>query len=151
MILFFILQVILLFFMIFHDWIPFSPLNNVEALKRTDANFYRLLDSVINGATVLIPLLITLAYYPKSFFPLPAIIIITLFYFFLTIGTILSWWTPYFFTSSEKHKQRFKKFKETHHFLPERGDNVIPNTLHVILHVQVWACLAFSIYFLFKQ
>lgn len=149
MILFFIiLQIILLFFIIFHDWIPFPPYNNLEALKIFGSNFYRLIDSVVNGVTVLVPLLITWIFYQKSFFPLHAIIVISLFYFFLTIGTILSWWIPYFFKSSEKHIKNFSRFKDTHHFLPKRGDNVIPNTLHVILHLQVWLCFAFSIYFL---
>lgn len=145
--LFILLQFVLLVFMVFHDWIPVPPFNNIKALKQVDRNFRRLLGSVINGVTVIIPLLITLAYYQQKL-PLSAIIIISLFYLFLTIGTILSWWTPYFFGSSVKHKEQFTKFKDTHHFLPERGDNVVPNTLHFVLHIQVWACFAISIYFL---
>lgn len=151
MMLFFIfLQTVLLIFMLFHDWIPIPPLNDVATLKKVDGNFYRLLGSLINGATVLIPLLITL-YYHQSSMPLSASVTIFAFYFFLTIGTILSWWVPYFFGSSQKHQEQFSKFKNTHHFLPARGSNVIPNTLHVILHLQVWLCLMISIYFLMNH
>lgn len=134
--------------MLFHDWIPIPPFNDVSTLKTVDTSSSRLFGSIINGGTVLVPLLITLVYYHKSSFPLFAAIVVFMFYLILTIGTILSWWVPYFFGSSDQHKQEFTKFKNTHHFLPARGDNVIPNTLHIVLHWQVWACLIFSIYFL---
>lgn len=145
---FILLQLILLFFMIFHDWISVPPFNNIEALKISDGNLHRLLGSATNGILILIPLIITLIYRQKSHFSFLAIINISIFYFFLTIGTILSWWTPYFFGSSQKQKQLFSKFKNTHYFLPKRGDNIIPNTLHVILHLQIWLCLVISVYFL---
>jgi len=136
MLFFTFLQIILLFFMLFHDWIPIPPFNDVVALKEVNGNAYRLFGSFINGVTVLVPLLITLTYYHQSHLPLSAAINIVAFYFFLTIGTILSWWVPYFFGSSQKHKNAFRKFRNTHYFLPARADNVIPNTLHVILHLQ---------------
>jgi hypothetical protein len=121
----------------------------IDALKRSNSDFYRLLGSFINGITVLIPLIITLKFYRSDRISLSTDITIFTFYFILTIGTILSWWVPYFFGSPKKHKDAFLKFSNTHHFIVPRGDNVIPNTLHVILHLQVWACLAISIYFLF--
>lgn len=145
---FILLQIVLLLFMIFHDWIPVPPFNDIGAIKINDSNLYRLLGSAINGITVLIPLIITLAYYNELYIPISASITLVSFYFLLTIGTILSWWTPYFFGSSKKHKHAFNKFKNTHYFLPARGDNVIPNTLHVVLHLQVWICLIISIYLL---
>ena len=143
---FVLLQFVLLLFMLFHDWIPVPPLNNIAALKRVDSN--RVTPTFINGITVLIPLSLTLFYYPSI--PLYAAIIITAFYLLITVGTLLSWWVPYFFDSSQEHKKRFSKFEDTHHFLPPRGDHVVPNTLHVILHVEVWLCLIISIYFLTK-
>jgi hypothetical protein len=149
MIVFFIvLQCVLLFFMLFHDWISIPPFNDVAALKKADSTYKRLLGSAINGITVLIPLILTLAYFRNGDIALGANIAILVFYAILTVGTILSWWVPHFFGSSKKHKQQFRKFKNTHHFLPARKDNVVPNTLHVVLHLQVWACLALSIYFL---
>lgn len=134
--------------MLFHDWIPIKPFNDIEALKLEDTTFYRLLGSIINGSVVLIPLILTLAYAHQPPIPFSIISIVFAFYLLLTIGTILSWWVPYVFGSSEKHKQHFHKFKNTHHFLPIRGDNIVPNTLHVVLHLQVWMCLVISTFFL---
>ncbi len=145
---FILLQFVLLIFMICHDWIPIPPFNDIEALKITNGSMHRLLGSAINGATVLIPFIITIPYYRQQYMSLSDAVTVVSFYLPLTIGTILSWWTPYFFGSSQKHKQAFSKFKNTHHFLPKRGDNVIPNTLHVLLHLQVWTCLAISTYLL---
>lgn len=144
---FILLQFLLLLFMVFHDWISIPPFNDIEALKTSDNHFYRILGSLINGLIVFFPLLITVKYYQMDSFPLSAINTICIFYFILSLGTILSWWVPYVFGSSTKHKEAFRKFEKTHHFLPRRGDNVIPNTLHVVLHLQVWACFAMSIYF----
>ena len=150
MIIFFIfLQCVLLLFMLFHDWVSIPPLNDIKSLKKADSNLHRLLGSIINGIVVLIPLILTIKYFRQQL-PFNIAMNIFIFYLLLSIGTILSWWFPYIFGSSQKHKQLFSKFKNTHHFLPARKDNVIPNTLHVILHLQVWICLIISIYFLIK-
>ena len=146
---FILLQVILLFFMLFHDWIAIPPFNDVAAIKQADGNWGRLFSSFINGIVVIIPLMMTIKYYHQAYIPHPALKTIIVFYLILTIGTILSWWVPYFWGSSKKHKQHFVKFSNMHRFLSARGDNVIPNTLHIVLHLQVWACLvvAFSLYY----
>ena len=147
---FIVLQSILLFVMMFHDWIPVSPFNDISALKKVESNAKRFLGSLINTLIVIIPLFLTVYYDHHSFIPFSIMLNITAFYFFLTIGTIFSWWVPYFFGSSKKHKQLFSRYKNTHHFLPARGDHVVPNTLHVVLHLLVWSCLIFSIIFLVR-
>lgn len=134
--------------MLFHDWIPVPPLNNIAELKKVDSMRYRLLGSAINGLTVLIPLILTLVYRGSNFY---ANLSISLFYLLLTVGTILSWWVPYFFGSSAELKKQFEKFKKTHHFLPKRSDHIVPNTLHVIIHIQVWTCLGIACFMLLKQ
>lgn len=152
MLIFFVaLQIILLFFMLFHDWISVPPLNDIAALKSKDSTLYRLMGSFINGSLVLIPLVLTLFYYSQPTIPFYVGMTVMAFYLLLTIGTILSWWIPYLFGSSQKLKKQFSKFKNTHHFLPRLKDHIIPNTLHVILHLQVWICLGLSIYFLITK
>lgn len=148
---FLILQFVLLLFMLFHDWIPLPPFNNIAALKTANTRFFLLMGSFVNGTLVLIPLTITFLYYNKENVSIYLTLLVVIFYLTLTIGTILSWWIPYIFGSSQGHKHRFSKFKNTHHFLPSRGNNVVPNTLHVILHLQVWLCLGISIYFLINK
>lgn len=147
--LFIVLQCLLLIFMVFHDWIPVPPFNDLKTLKAHDSDFYRLLGSVVNGVLVLIPLTLTVTYFtePPAFW---ASFVVVVFYLLLTVGTILSWWVPYFGGSSQTHKEHLDKFKNTHHFLPPRGDHIVPNTLHVVLHVQVWACLILALYYFIK-
>ncbi|MBX9831391.1 hypothetical protein K2X40_05510 [Candidatus Babeliales bacterium] len=142
---FIILQIILLGFMALHDWVHVPPLTNIPDLKKSHSFKDRLLTALVNAGFVLIPLILTVQY--RSHFPRQVLLIITIFYSILTLGTLCAWWVPYIFGSSQKHKQAFIEYRNTHHFLPARGDNVVPNTLHVILHLQVWACLALTIYF----
>ena len=128
--------------MIFHDWIPVPPFNDVIALKKEDGNWGRLFSSFVNGTFVIIPLYLTISYMDDISIVAWKIFI---FYFILTIGTILSWWVPYIFGSPESHKKHFRKFDNTHNFLPKRGTNIIPNTLHIILHIQIWVCMIISL------
>lgn len=135
------LQVMLLFVMLSHDLIPMRPFNDVDALKQNESMFRIILFTVINALCVAVPLYMTLFHYNT------ALLTIVYCYGGLTIGTIASWWVPYVFGSSVAHKQQFLKFKNTHYFLPKRGDNVRPNTLHVVLHLLVWSCFGLSLYF----
>ena len=88
-------------------------------------------------------------YYLPGPLPHGVLILSALVYGLLTVGTLAAWWIPYIFGSYEKHKQGFIEYKDTHHFLPPRGDNVIPNTMHVIMHMFIWSCFALSLYYLF--
>ncbi len=143
---FIILQIILFFFMTFHDWVHLLPLTDIRALEKHSTKKGRLINSIIFALLMLIPLLLTWRY--QNNFSLWILITIIGFYGLLTLGTLLSWWGTYFFGSSEKHKADFAEYKNTHHFLPARGDNVIPNTLHVIMHLQIWTCFGISLYLL---
>lgn len=140
------LQIVLLFIMALHDWIHIPPLTDIRALEKHHSKTDRLITAIINTLFVLIPLVLTWLSLPGPI-PCRRAVIITAFYTVLTIGTILAWWVPYLFGSSQKHKEGFAEYKDTHHFLPPRGDNVVPNTFHFILHLFVWACLGFSIYY----
>ena len=144
---FIILQIVLLLCLTLHDWISLPPFNGIHAIGLSNSVFKRIFTTLINTTIVLILLLITLHYYPSIPLRQP-VKTIFIFYFIFTIGTLISWWMPYIFGSSKKHKAVFKKFKKTHHFLPKISHNTIPNTLHVILHLQIWGCLCFTIYYL---
>lgn len=146
---FIILQTILLFFMALHDWIHLPPLTDIRELEKHHSKKQRLIASSIYAILVLIPLSLTLFY--KDNLSSWILINIVIFYLLLSIGVILSWWVPYFFGSSEEHKKAFAEYRNTHHFLPARGDNIIPNTLHVIFHLQIWACFVISLYLLIKK
>jgi hypothetical protein len=141
------LQVILLPFMALHDWVHLPPLTDICELEKHSTPKGRLINSIVFFFLIFIPLCLTIAFDPD--FPLWVLITNFVFYFAMTMGTLFSWWVPYLFTSSQQHKKDSQEYKNTHHFLPARGDNVIPNTFHVILNVQIWICFLFSFKFLF--
>jgi hypothetical protein len=147
MISFFIaIQISLFFFMILHDWVDIPPFTDLKALKAAHTAKFRLIGSVVNGLIVLIPLIITL-FYIHSPFPLWAGIVLSVIYGVATFGTITAWWIPYFGGGYLVHgnKAGFEEYRNTHSFLPARGENVVPNTLHVVLHLQVWTCFGISL------
>lgn len=147
--LFLLLQVMLLLFMTLHDWIHLPPLTDIRAIEKYSTKRGRLINSSIFFFLVFIPLFLTWYYAPC--FPFWVLFSIVNFYGWLSLGTILSWWIPYLFGGyTNNHKQSFVEYEQTHHFLPSIRDHVIPNTLHVILHVQIWVCLAISLYLAFK-
>ena len=59
---FIIIQVSLLFIMALHDWVEIKPLTDIFALARAHSVRNRIISSLINSITVLIPLSITLWY-----------------------------------------------------------------------------------------
>ena len=144
---FFVLaQCSLAMIMLLHDWVYLPPLTDIRALRQSHSLEVRLITTVINSMTVLVPLGVTIWFFGASAIPLWAVRTIFWCYLVLTCGTIASWWIPYFFGSPASHKEGFSEYQGTHHFLPTRGDNVVPNTLHVILHVHVWLCLILALY-----
>lgn len=148
---FIVLQSLLFLCMAFHDWINIPPLTDLPALRKAHSLRLRLLGSCINGGLVLIPLIVTL-FYISSPMPLWARLLLTGIYGFLTMGTITAWWIPYFGGGYwvRGNKAGFEEYRNTHSFLPARGSNVVPNTLHVILHLQIWGCFGLSLYWLFS-
>ncbi len=141
---FIILQVVLLFVMTFHDWVHLPPLTDIRELEKYSTKKGRVINSLIFFLLVCIPLLLTTLYQPELFLCVKITIISM--YGLLTFGTVFAWWIPYFFGSSEKHKNDFIEYRTTHHFLPKRGDNIVPNTFHVLLHLLIWSCFVLSTY-----
>lgn len=146
---FIIIQCILFFFMAFHDWVDIPPFTNLAALKKAHSLKFRLIGSFINATLVLIPLIVSFVYFASPL-PLWARLFFVGIYGLMTFGTITAWWIPYFGGGYWVHgnKAGFEEYQNTHSFLPTRGDNVVPNTLHVILHIQVWICFGLSLYWL---
>ncbi len=146
---FIILQAILFFFMALHDWVDIPPFTDLSALRKAHSLRFRLLGSCVNGGLVLLPLIVTLLY-TSSPMPLWAWLFLVGIYGLLTIGTITAWWIQYFGGNwVQGNKAGFEEYRNTHTFLPARDSNVVPNTLHVILHLQIWICFGLSICWLF--
>lgn len=143
-------QVLLFFSMILHDWIEIRPFTDLKALKKAHSSRERLFGSVVNGMMVFIPLAITVLY-RQTGIPLWASLLFVAIYGLITFGTVTAWWIPYFTGKYLIHgnKAGFEEYKNTHSFLPAYKGHVIPNTLHVFLHLQVWFCFGMAIYLFF--
>lgn len=144
---FIIIQSILLLFMTLHDWIHLPPLTDIRAMEKHSSKRSRLINSFIFFLIVFVPLALTVFLGPTF----RVNIVLVALYGILTLGTLFSWWIPYFFGSSDQHKLDFAEYKNTHHFLPARGANVVPNTLHLLLHIQIWICFGLSLFYLIKN
>lgn len=145
-----VIQCTLFLFMALHDWIDIPPLTNLAALKKARPFKLRLIGSIVSSTLVLIPLVVTF-FYLGSHPPLWARLLFAAIYGFITFGTITAWWIPYFGGRywMPGNKAGSEEYRDTHSFLPRRGNNVVPNTLHIILHIQIWACFGISLYWLF--
>lgn len=134
--------------MTFHDWVHVPPLTDIRELEKHSSYKGRLINSALFALWVLIPLGVT--WWNKDCLTRSVLSVPVVLYSILTVGTIFSWWVPYFFGSSDEHKAHFAEYKTTHHFLPKRGTHVVPNTFHVFLHSVIWTCWAFSVYLFFQ-
>ncbi len=147
LVIFCLVQALTALLLAFHDWVHIPPLTDIRALEKLHSKKFRLFGSVLNVTIVLLPLGACLYYLPGPV-PLWVKILAVAMYGLLTIGTIAAWWVPYFFGSSAEHKAGFAEYAPTHRFLPARGDNVVPNTFHVIMHLFIWSCLGMAVYLL---
>lgn len=144
--LFIALQAILLPIITLHDWIHLPPLTDVKTLRAKSSLWGLIIQTILNSLCILIPLAITCYAHSAQNLSFSQTVTILSFYALLTIGTVTACWIPYIFGSSIKHKEIFSKFDNTHHFLPPRGNNVIPNTFHVIMHLIIWSYFGISLY-----
>src|SRR5579872_3454721 len=94
---FVLLQIILLFFITLHDWIEIKPYNDIGFLRKNYSLYVLTKNSIIFACIVGIPLLLTLLY---PAIPLWVAVQLVIFYSLTTMGTIYSWWIPYFWGSS---------------------------------------------------
>jgi hypothetical protein len=65
---FIILQLILLLFMLLHDWIKIPPLNDLDALCKEDSVGGIVFSTIVNVLFVAVPLFLTLQYFLKRQF-----------------------------------------------------------------------------------
>jgi hypothetical protein len=120
--------------LLIHDWIPLGRLNNLAALRSADSVTARL-------TATLIPLMPTaLALYfsaqritqPYSH-GLNMLLWIT--YSILLVGMLQAWWIPYLFRPEPERAARYQVlFAGTHTVLPVRN-GMVPNSLHIFLHL----------------
>jgi hypothetical protein len=136
-----VLQAFHVLFLALHDWVPLGRFSNVKAVREANPGGKVLLASVISTTPYAFALAASLYYWDKRF-PVWLTICLWVSYTFLFVGELEAWWFPYFFGFKPERAARYQAmFGGTYSFLPERH-GIIPNTLHVILHVSTVALLA---------
>lgn len=58
-------------------------------------------------------------------------------YFIVWLGVqLVRWWSPYLQGASPKQLEEYtRRYGRTSHFLPARGNNPVPDSRHVVLHI----------------
>lgn len=133
-------------FMLFHDWIPLGPFNDVDAVSAETPIGRLVITTLINTGQILVIGVILLVYMGKKY-PIWARLWLIIHQSCIFIGVMLSWWIPYFFGigAADKVERYSKMFGNTHSFLPVRN-GIVPNTIHTMFHLTLLLCIALTIY-----
>jgi hypothetical protein len=135
-----LLQAVHVAFLWLHDWVPLSPLNDIEAARRADGASRLAIVTAISSAPSTIGLIFTLADWHR---PLPYWLLTWLWVTYgpLFAGAFRAWWWPYLVRPDpDRAARHMGLFGRTHRFLPIRN-GLAPDTLHVAYHLLIAATL----------
>lgn len=128
-------------FLWLHDWIPLGRLNNVAAVRREDTVSRLVTITLIQAVPFTLGLIFTLRFLGHTM-PVWVFRWLWISYGVLFLGQLRAWWIPYLFAPDPKRAARYQIiFGNTHSFLPQRN-GMVPNTLHILLHLSTIATLA---------
>jgi hypothetical protein len=146
--LFVVIQAFIVSFLLLHDWIPLGTLNDLEGVRVQNTTQRLVIQTAVNTFPTLIGFLLSLKFIGKKY-PLWFKLYMTIMYTCLFAGELYAWWIPYFFGADEHLVERYSDmFANTHAFLPMMN-GIVPNTLHVILHLLTLFVLILSFYLSF--
>lgn len=135
-----ILQIFHVLFLALHDWVPLGKLNDVKAVRAANPGEKLLVSTLISTTPYAFGLAASF-FYAGTGFPGWLHIYLWVSYTLLFVGELNAWWIPYFFGAKPERASRYQAmFGGTHSFLPARH-GILPNTLHVILHLATVALL----------
>lgn len=126
--------------LLFHDWVPLGPLNDLAGVRQVNTRVQLLAGTLITGIPTAYGLWRSIVHFGSPY-PHGLKITLWLIYGILFVGELQAWWLPYFFGSSNERIERYRvMFGRTHAFLAPRHGIVI-NTLHCLLHAATFATL----------
>lgn len=138
------LQGLLILYVALHDWVPVPPFNDLEAMRRGRSFSSRLVETIGNTAPLGLALGLSLSRGLGGPSFAVAVLVVAIFGVY-AFGTLRAWWIPYLRGASPEMVAAYEVFERTHRFLPRQPGRIVPDTLHVVLHVQVWVCLGLAI------
>lgn len=128
-------------FLLLHDWVPLGSLNDVEAVGRLDSLSKRVQVTLYSALPYLFGLAFSCIYASAPRYPGWVRSWLWWSYGLLFAGQLWAWWIPYLVRPDRERAARYQGlFGKTHSFLPARN-GIVPNTLHLILHVSTVATL----------
>lgn len=137
--------VLMLLFVLTHDWVPLGNLNDLDGIRSEKTWDGLLLATVLNGLSFLIVLIITLTFLGKTC-PVWARLWLVIHLFCILYGALSAWWIPYFFGTTQELVQAYATmFGNTHAFLPVRN-GIVPNTIHTMFHLTLLLTWLLSIH-----
>ena len=134
------LQAFQVAFLWLHDWLPLPPLNDVAAVRAADTRSRLITTTLIQSLPFTWLLYETMNSLGR---PFSASLTMWLWigYGLLLLGQLRAWWVPYLLVPDAKRAARYDvMFGRTHAFLPRRN-GIVPNTLHVLLHLVTFSTL----------
>jgi len=152
-------QVSVALFMLLHDWVHLPALTDIRELEKLHSVQDRIMTTLMNAFFALVPLGFTFFY--RASLSWWVLSLNCFFYGVLLLGATLAWSVPYLFGhknfewfkklygTMKQHKEGFIEYQNTHHLLPNYKNNLVPNTLHLFLHIQIFLCfvISFSLFF----
>lgn len=141
----------ILLFMIFHDWLPLGPLNDVQAVAATRSTGELVIVTLFGTAQIMLLMGIVLCFIGKAY-PFWAKLWLMIQQSLIMAGVLLDWWIPYFFGigSADRVESYQVMFGDTHTFLPVMN-GIVPNTIHVLFHSTLLICLILTVYISFTN
>jgi hypothetical protein len=134
------LQAFQLLLLLTHDWIPLGRFNDIPAVRRENTTAQLLTMTVVNCVPVALRLWGSLRHFGRPY-PTWVRVWLWLTYGLLFLGELRAWWLPYLFGTDAARVARYQAMLgRTHAFLPPRN-GIVPNTLHVSLHLSTLATL----------
>ncbi|HET9181269.1 MAG TPA: hypothetical protein VFP59_03980 [Candidatus Angelobacter sp.] len=135
-----VLQMFQVLFLWLHDWVPFSRLNDVTAVRSQDTALRLVIVTLIQSVPFTIGLIFSLLDFGRMY-PHWLYMWLWIGYSIMLVGQIRAWWIPYLVRAEPERAARYQiMFGKTHHFLPTRN-GLVPNTAHIMLHLATVATL----------
>lgn len=134
------LQVFVVLFVAFHNWIPMGSLNNVQGVRVAFPTGKLLVTTLINFTPMAIGLTLSLLYFFTGH-PRWVFWWLWIAYGLACYGSLMAWWVPYLLRPDPELALRYRTmYAGTHSFLPEHN-GIRPNTLHVLFDIATLAIL----------
>ncbi len=135
------LQLVVVLFLLFHDWVPLGRLNNLSAIRQQDSLGRSVFVTLLPVVPAAMGLYWCVTYFGRTF-PDWLEMLLWITYGVFLVGILRAWWIPYLGKADPERAARYQIiFAGTHRFLPQRN-GIAPDTLHTVFHLATIATLA---------